>query len=463
MKTFPWWKAGSHGGRLRQEWLQDKPLTLLEGGTAEVITAARFLAHKEAFHQGGTLQGLVCLTQLEMVLSMKSFRFQVEQLEKLGRKLFTNGNPDDMDPVGLATDSYFDTYDFAFPFAWSEKLAIPVVVRDTGCFPPKKYIMAMDEVILAILKMVDKCERLMREAAAKGDAKEKKYAEAIKSARRLQRNVPFVFHYCASDQEVQETCANLREEVETLYEYCGITGWNKIALIGHTRDELAKSGPPPSVEAILKALAKIRWGRDRALTEAIVTKSLTVFTKMRDCPGAVEWVQRAHAYWGRGSPWEEWTKLNALLAQCKSNSEILWCMQTIVSEKLTGKRTENYSVNELTKKGSAIQLMLLRMKFVQGFEEVYLKPASELARSNSNEDLAKATYALAAGVVVSFHAPPHCFPPAPTSESSCVLGLKALSTLGRRLWTGSPRSTTTWRAFTGWGSRRMFTSSRGIP
>ena len=66
-----------------------------------------------------------------------------------------------------------------------------------------------------------------------------KAEEALADARRLQRNVPFYWHYSTTDK-LQGLCASLREDVETLWEYCGIVGWNRIAFIGQRRGDLQR-------------------------------------------------------------------------------------------------------------------------------------------------------------------------------------------------------------------------------
>ena len=70
--------------------------------------------------------------------------------------MFTDGDPDTMSPGDLLTDSYFEKHWFSFPPSWNDKYAIPVLVIDPSGIPNKKYVLALDEIILAFWKMVDK-------------------------------------------------------------------------------------------------------------------------------------------------------------------------------------------------------------------------------------------------------------------------------------------------------------------
>ena len=114
---------------------------------------------------------------------------------------------------------------------------------DPPGIPNKKYVLALDEVILAFWKMVDKVcmlKGLVQKLGNGGSAAVVSKAEqALADARRLQRNVPFYWHYSTTDK-LQGLCASLREDVETLWEYCGIVGWNRIAFIGQRRGDLQR-------------------------------------------------------------------------------------------------------------------------------------------------------------------------------------------------------------------------------
>ena len=93
-----------------------------------------------------------------------------------------------------------------------------------------------------------------------------KAEQALADAGCLQRNVPFYWHYSTTDK-LQGLCASLREDVETLWEYYGIVGWNRIAFIGQRCDDLKKRNKAHTPRAVAESLATIKWGRGRAVNE----------------------------------------------------------------------------------------------------------------------------------------------------------------------------------------------------
>ena len=74
----------------------------------------------------------------------------------------------------------------------------------------------------------------------------------------------------------------------------------------------------------------------------------------------------AQAYYGRGSPYEDWSKLSVIIGACRSNAELVWVLQTILAEQVHGKRTDNYANAELQEKGSPVHVMMMRKKLVDG-------------------------------------------------------------------------------------------------
>ncbi len=149
------------------------------------------------------------------------------------------------------------------------------------------------------------------------------------------------------------------------------------SLLEPHRHELQKAGEPHTAADVAEALSNIKWGRDRALNENTVAKPLGLYSRVQDSPGAIDWIMKAQALWGRGSPWEEWTKLAATHAPCKTSKELLWVLQSIFYEKLSNVRSDNYSKEELTRRANVLQVLLLRHRFVTGAVELHWKPAAE--------------------------------------------------------------------------------------
>ena len=109
-----------------------------------------------------------------------------------------------MSPGDLLTDSYYEKHWLSFPPSWNDKYAIPVLVIDPSGIPNKKYVLALDEIILAFWKMVDNVCMLKGLAQKHGNAGSaavvSKAEQALADARRLQRNAPFYWHYSTTDK-----------------------------------------------------------------------------------------------------------------------------------------------------------------------------------------------------------------------------------------------------------------------
>ena len=104
-------------------------------GALESPTDTLFANHRTAFENGGTFCTLGVLATLDNELSQRNFQYPPEQIEKLGRKLFTDGDPDTMSPGDLLTDSYYEKHWFSCPPSWNDKYAIPVLVVDPSGTP----------------------------------------------------------------------------------------------------------------------------------------------------------------------------------------------------------------------------------------------------------------------------------------------------------------------------------------
>ena len=90
--------------------------------------------------------------------------------------------------------------------------------------------------------------------------------------------------------------------------------------------ELIRSGTQAIGSVVVGTVLAVSWGRDRALGEIIVAKCSIIHSLITECSGAIDFARRAHAYWGRGSPLEDWTKLYYKLMPRKGNSKVMWAM-----------------------------------------------------------------------------------------------------------------------------------------
>ena len=87
----------------------------------------------------------------------------------------------------------------------------------------------------------------------------------IERAHRLSRNVTFAIWYVENDKERERKSLDAREQVETLQEYLGLAGWNKILVLGRKTDTLRNAGLPHHAEAVAAEFSAVVWGFGRAI------------------------------------------------------------------------------------------------------------------------------------------------------------------------------------------------------
>ena len=162
--------------------------------------------------------------------------------------------------LNFTPDTYWDENEVNFPVSWPDKCSLPIGVYDPSMLPinGKYRLLALDEVVASFWKFLG--HAATRKALATGkvlsDAeKEQLRAEVEKlqeriahlekelaKARLLQRNVPFTLIFVKDENHFKDEALSLREETKLFAEFVGLSGWNKIIVIGLKRDELIKKG-----------------------------------------------------------------------------------------------------------------------------------------------------------------------------------------------------------------------------
>ena len=366
------------------------------GGTIESMSDLRMKGSEETLRAGGTVSGLVCLTSISNTFSVSGLRFQEQRMEAAGRVFWsTNTGPSAEAPPagpGMPADGFWEENDPLFPAAWPAKLTLPVVVRDPTKMPAVWQLLAMDEAVVSFWKIVDHCQRTL-DAMTKRlqesgvpetevqalNKKIRTYTEQLEKARKLNRNVVINVEYHEVTKVVEDRALSLREENEALREHCGLTGWNKIAVIGNRRDKLKLAGMECGPDEVAADLSKVKWGAGRAVTGPVAEKAIAIWNRVSS--EIVDAILSAQARFGRDSPWEEYTKLTIVIQACKTNADLLWAVETINEEKSSGKRKDNHSNTELKKKSSIVQICQLRKKTVAGMIANYVQAAIEVLES----------------------------------------------------------------------------------
>ena len=119
---------------------------------------------------------------------------------------------------------------------------MPVIVRDATVVPSKWQHGMGDELILAFWKMVDFTKSAMNVMESQGEgmdkAKHAMYKAALGQARRLAQNVVIQVLYAEMDDQVRDRSLTFRESLEDMAEFLGLSGWQRVVVIGQRRDQL---------------------------------------------------------------------------------------------------------------------------------------------------------------------------------------------------------------------------------
>ena len=360
-------KKGSIGESVQKAWQTDEPLRQNEGGSLEVATAEGLTSHADTLRKGGAWLALGCLSWLSPDFSLSGIKYHDNRIEGLGRHLWCTQNgasagkmPPAAQLQGYAPDTFWKDNRVQMPASWPEMCILPIGLRDLSALPAKGEfkLAAMDEVVASFYKMCCALHSQIAEvekdlARISSLEKEGKHTEQdieinkgleerlapLKQqwalARTLQRNVVFSFRFAETEDDLFNLSVSLREELPTLSEYCGLTGWDRIMLIGMKRDELRRAGKPHGAADVTAALsvAGIKWGPGRKMTEELVAKSLAIWDKVRLTSKLVDIIQLAKAHLGTDSPFEDWTRLSMVSNKCTNVDDFAWVLDTMLQER----------------------------------------------------------------------------------------------------------------------------------
>ena len=279
-------------------------------------------------HSGSKVQALGCLTQLGNELSCPQLTIAVETINEVGLRLWTSSvevSPDGEGPdvsLGMegdtVTDGYWRDHVLDFPDAWPEKANVAVSISDPAAWPSKHRLLNNDPVVLSFWRCLGLAQQLLekakgthkkcKDAASKDEspAAKERLAEAqgvldsrtelIKKARALQRNVPLTFIYCPDEKYRQDEALSLREDIEFLRDMCGLSGWDRVCILGNTRDTLrTRLNRSVNYEELVEALKSVRWGAGREISIEVAKKWIPLYEKFINCAEVVAIVRKAQA------------------------------------------------------------------------------------------------------------------------------------------------------------------------
>ena len=108
--------------------------------------------------------------------------------------------------------------------------------------------------------------------------------------------------YCDSDQAAHDKALSKREEVELFKEYCSLTAWQRIVIIGNKRDELRTANAGCSSQHVADALSNIVWSTGNVPSAHIVDKVIAIWNRVGQDESVKAIFLLAQAYYGRDSP-----------------------------------------------------------------------------------------------------------------------------------------------------------------
>ena len=120
-------------------------------------------------------------------------------------------------------------------------------------------------------------------------------------------------------------------------------------VIGTKRDELRNANVGCSPQHVSVALSSIVWSAGNVPTPPIVEQRIAIWNRMGQDEAVKAILLLQQAYYGRDSPFDEYSKVTLMINAFKSNADLAWCAQTMVIERVLGK-SDNYSKTELENK-----------------------------------------------------------------------------------------------------------------
>ena len=159
----------------------------------------------------------------------------------------------------------------------------------------------------------------------------------------MARNVPISIFSCDTDEAARDKALSNREEVELFREYCSLTGWQRIVIIGNKRDELRNARVGCSPQHVADALSNIVWSAGNVPSPAVVENVIAIWNRVGQDESVKAIFLLAQAYYGRDSPLDEYSKVTLMINACKSNADLVWCAQTLAFERVIDKKAREFS------------------------------------------------------------------------------------------------------------------------
>ena len=303
----------------KDEWARDSPLIQSEGGATAALNSEDFQVRKPHMETGGNYIGLGCLGWLSNELSLPGVKVEPARVEGLGRKLwatqrgaFSNCVPILPNAYRAQADGFWIENEVNFPSVWPEKAVLPIAVVDAS-FPSvgKFRLLAMDEVVLSfwlfvnhLMEAAEQTSKLLQDAGGESPELQKKadaQQEQLAKARKLARNVVFSIVLIKSEDDRLTRSLSCREQLETFREFCGLSGWQKVTIVGQRRDQLRERKLAHKPEDLAKSLADVQWGPGRAITGAVASKILGLWNRVGHVPALVNVITEAWLSPGRGA------------------------------------------------------------------------------------------------------------------------------------------------------------------
>ena len=395
MHSFWWTKRGSIGETLKKSWtgIAPKPAASC---TTDIASNVVLVKEADRLRSGGSFLARGNLCHLSPELSLRSLQCFENRIEGLARHLWCTqkGSWAGITPLPAGAsvdrsqqveDTFWKDNDICLPLEWPTKCTIPILLTDLSRLPraSKFRVGALDEIVASFWWICVKLEETLQEAkktptvgaqggqspqgvqspemfrtdgapgsdaAGKAVMPTERVADLERQkaiAQELATNVLMEFWFVGDADAFEAKSISLREEPKVLDEYCTLTGWERIAIIGQKRDVLRQKKMPDGPGDVKDALSVIKWGPNRAVTTNIASRCIGIWDKLRDNAEIMLLLRESKKFYGPNGPFEDWSFLNILCSKFSNLDALQWVMATMLYERRHRRRSSNLTCDDL--------------------------------------------------------------------------------------------------------------------
>ena len=227
-------------------------------------------------------------------------------------------------------------------WVWPRQMSIPIKVSHTESLPTKGQFRRYGMGGLVAAYWLRVCV-----AVQAGDS------VSVDRLKEIGRNVCFDFALLKDDVSAILAAAQLRETNEFLREHFGLSGLRLVSLVQGVKKILQEKRPPvsPTPAAIADYLSqKIRWSdAKRVPSTATCQQLMTVGNILAKCSAeAKDILTFAEAKWGRGTLFEEYSKLLLIVQKTTNTKQLVFVFGGYMHRMASTGNSESFAKSDLT-------------------------------------------------------------------------------------------------------------------